>query len=121
MSLANVPAACQSAMTPLAKVATDCNLVAKGDLTAEMDLKAFSNITAAQTSCVCNDANIKAFNSFLSACQSTLNITAADVTTVGSALTAECAKVKAAEPKKSSAQVIVFGGLASVLAAFAFI
>ncbi|KAJ3233657.1 hypothetical protein HDU78_006332 [Chytriomyces hyalinus] len=121
MSLANVPAACQSAMTPLAKVATDCNLNV-GNGTAEMDLKAFStNITAAQTSCVCNDANIKAFNSFLSACQSTLNITAADVTTVGSALTAECAKVKAAEPKKSSAQVVVFGGLASVLAAFAFI
>ncbi|KAJ3243326.1 hypothetical protein HDU77_010450 [Chytriomyces hyalinus] len=120
MSLANVPAACQSAMTPLAKVATDCNLLV-GNGTVEMDVKVFSNITAAQTTCVCIDANVKAFTTFLTACQTTLNITASDVTTVGSALTTECAKVKGPGIMKSSAQVVVFASLASVLAAFAFI
>ncbi|KAJ3221546.1 hypothetical protein HDU81_010567 [Chytriomyces hyalinus] len=122
MSLANVPAACQSAITPLSKIATDCNLLPKGDLTADMDLKAFSNVTAAQASCVCSDANVKVFSTFLSSCATTLNLTATDVTNVGAALNGECAKAKGTtDTKKSSAQVVVFGGLASVLAAFAFI
>ncbi|KAJ3252638.1 hypothetical protein HDU77_005040 [Chytriomyces hyalinus] len=86
-----------------------------------MDLKAFTNFTTAQTTCLCIDANVKTVTTFLTACQTMMKINASDITTSKGALAAECAKVKSPNIMKSSAQVVVFARLASVLAAFAFI
>ncbi|KAJ3252640.1 hypothetical protein HDU77_005042 [Chytriomyces hyalinus] len=100
--------ACQSAVTPFAKLFNDCNIT-------QLDFSALSNFTAAQTTCLCIDANVKTLHTVLTACQPLMNMNASAITTMRGALTAECAKKRGVKPQTLVSRVRIIHGMVALI------